>query len=268
MKVINDEKGIREYAKFIYELNQTFKNIYKDEPNYNSSYFVVKGNILFYDYESIPSLITAKINEEFFNFKDMVYYVKSSKGLFNWFSENKKDIKEIKIDEKGIIISSSSSVIDLSLKNDDVLKYNENKKIINKYTDKLKYPISKDYEDIFEKDEEGFIFKEDLSPDNIKYILDNDKKLIKMIVDFDDNKIYNSIDEVEEDHNTFSFCINKKFLIGIFYKIKKLKKGDVIDYSPIKLYVSNTEEENIFMFIFEETLKYVTIKHYFIFSDY
>lgn len=229
--MVISEKDADKFIKKLFDLNQHMKNIYKDEPNFSPTYKLTNFEALYADEECIPGIVnyvldTAFITDEKIDFEVSV----KSQEFFSMFKEpsSRKGLT-VKIEYDSIIFESDGDVY---------YKLTPDKGSIHNIDDKVE-----SYSNKIPNDDSLAIFE--LNEDLIKYICDNPKQLIHVILDFDENEVtlLNNVTNLQ-DKNYLEFFINKKFSRSISYTIKKLKSGNKVEYTPVSIYVNELTGDN------------------------
>lgn len=261
MKTLNDSQAV-DFVKKIYNMNNIIKNVYKNEPNFSPTYVLTNKCAYYYDVDCIPEIIKYKFDE---NLVDDVFQITlNAKDFFGVFKESGiiKNIYLVDISKTSIIIKykDSNNIPKTYLINKDE-KYNETIMLgIRQYESEI--------------DSQEVISEVTMKEDLIKKIYEtSNKSLEHLLIDVTNNNCHLiedvTVEELEEvDYIEFFLC--KKFLNGLSYKIKKLKKGDVVEYTPVYIKV-NSIKSNDNNFNLNITLKLKNndkIEHQFMICDF
>lgn len=250
-------KDVKDFIKKLYDVNQLMKSIYKDEPNFFPVYILNHGMALYADEDCIPEIIQYNFKEPF---KGEFYVTVDSGDFFKVFKESsvKNSITKIDINENSIVFYANNCSI-FSLK--------KNEKLFSKILDKEQEYMG----NVRHYDGDEYMCEFNFPEEIINNIVNVDtKKLVHLILDVDNENIYIkdkvNLDEIE---SYLEFFITKKFINGISYKIKELKKGPVKEYTPIKIYLNEAMGGNYFDIDLVVFLKNNdTIEHHFMICDF
>lgn len=233
METLTDKKAI-DFVKKLYGMNQILKNIYKNEPNFSPTYILTNNKAYFYDIDCIPELLKYHFNEKLS--EDKFQVTLNSKEFFSVFKEstNLKGIFKVDINKENIIIYYKDE-------NEIPRKF-----MISKDSDYNKAMILhiKQYEEEVKKED---VKSEITVNEEIIKTLNEQKTLTHLIADLEENIVYikdliNTKDL--QPHKCIEFFLCKKFLNGLSYKIKSLKKGDIVEYTPINIKVNSIKFTN------------------------
>jgi len=244
------DKKVNTFIKKLYDLNQIMKSIYKDETNFSPKYILTESKALYTDEDAIPEIVEYIFDEKFDGEFNVII---DSKDLYDFLKDFKKEIVKIEIEETSIKIYNETGIIK-SIYNDKVISYN----IMDKYNK---------YNNTYNNEE--YILKTDIPEDMILYIKENNKNLIECIIDADNESVHikDSVD-ISKIESYITFFINSKFINGLSYKIKHLKKGDVVEYTPIEVLLYEGKGENYYNLNINVYVKNDVIKHHFMICDY
>jgi len=254
-KIIFKDKDASKFIKKLFDMNQIIKNIYKDEPNFSPIYTLTNTEAIYSDENCIPEILRYKFSAKISNYFFKVTV--NSGDFFSVFKEasTKNSIDEVEIEENYINFKSKDSLV---------------------YTLKDSLAINKKIEDIctnYDSNIDDTIdesYSIDLNPDIIKYIIDNNKDLISLILDAENSECYiNGTIDLESLESYLEFFVNKKFINGISYKVKHLKSGDKVEYTPIDLIIKFGKGENYYDITLNVNLKNSdTVEHHFMVCDF
>lgn len=273
MLIIDEEKEIKNFIKILYEINQIMKNIYCDETNFSPCYnIIINKNFckaFYYNTDCLPVMFELTLDAK--NFESISDEIKEINFQSNIDSstafqilKQKNNINKIQIDDHNIKLSL----------NEVVETGEDNNSSYIKDTDLTSYNLS-----IFEKISKAFIDKRKLFKDELLEIKEIKPEIINDILNSKDLKRY-IVDAMkltlvnEEDFNNYEdgsyliLFLNKKLLNGAYFKIKKLKKGDVLDYSSITLKVRETDRNDIYEVSLFVNTKFGIAEHIFMISDF
>lgn len=253
-KLILKDKDANKFIKNVYEINQIIKKIYKNLPNFKPIYYLTNSYALYIDQDCIPEIILYKINKPLcdFNFGITI----DSKEFYELFKES-LNVNTIIIEENKI-----------SFDNNEFINNKDN--LLDKY---------KEYLSLIG----DLLIEGDVNPDLINFILnEKPKELIHLAVGssdifqpnlylYDEFIEMNKNNLINEDNTSYlEVFLNKKFILGANYKIKKLKSGDKIEYTPIhfKLSSSNNNEDYYELSLFVKLKNNDVIEHHFMICDF
>ena len=243
---ISDEKEIKQFSKNLHEINQIFKNINNNLDCYN----IVDNKIISCNTKQFPQLVIGTIKDENF----IGNYSIKHKELFDYNitmlnKETKKNsISEIIIEDQSIEFVRDYQTLKFDYNNENINNYNI---LINKYNS-------------FSE-----LILETVIDDDLIYKINSNKKVFELIINTDDNKVYDADCINKNDlENYLQFFITNKYLVGSKTETKKLKSGTYITNNKctLKLFMnSNMEDFYLIKLIIED--KYVDIEQYFIVTD-
>jgi hypothetical protein len=248
--MILTDKKVSDFIKKLNDLNQIMKGIYKDETNFSPRYLLTESKALYTDEDAIPEIVEYIIDE---NFEGKFTVIVDAKDLYDMLKDFKKEIVKIEINEDSLKFYNDNDIL-FTINNDKVISYN----IIDKYNK---------YNNTYDNSE--YILKADMSEDLIHYIKENNKELIECIIDAD-NECIHIKDKVDMSNieSYITFFINHKFLNGYSYKIKHLKKGDVVECTPVEVLLYEGKGENYYNLNINVYVKNDVIKHHLMICDF
>jgi len=250
-------KGVKNFIKKLYDINQIMKSIYKDEPNFFPVYILNNYLALYTDEDCIPEIVKYNFDEPFEG--EFIVTVDSS-IFFKVFKDaaTKNSIDRIEIDAESIVFYSNNKNI-YSLKKEEKIF----SKILEKEQEYMGNVRHQDGDDYMCK----FTFPEEII-NNIANV--DSKKLVHLILDVENEKVYlkNNIN-IENIESYLEFFVNKKFINGISFKFKELKKGRFSEYTPIVVYLNEAMGGNYYDVDLVVFLKNNdTIEHHFMICDF
>lgn len=251
MKILTNKEA-EKFIKKLYDINQIMKGIYKDEPNFAPKYILRNDIITYFDEDCIPEYLDYIINEPF-NEKFIV--IVDSKDFFDFFKnkDNKKMVSHIEIDIHSIKFKNDSKVLYECSYNKTY--YNNMEFLINKYRSNF--------------DEEPLATDIPFRVDVIKDMYNDNNKLMKLILDLNNSEVLYKSDFVpKKDSSYMILFLNKRFFNGISYKVKSLKKGDVIEYTPMTVDLHQSNDCNFEVKISIKLKNDDILEHHFIMCDF
>lgn len=248
-------KEMDSFMKKLYDINQIIKNIYKNEPNFKPKYILTNNYATYIDKECIPEYILYHISKPLidnFYFKVVV----DSGEVFNALKDKtiKESISEIIIENDYIEFKVNSATL---------MKFNKDKFYIKNFScSRQNY-----------RKNISFICDSccNIDNDEIDFILNKENKsLIHYVYDFDnENLIQYDNYEYDEDSSYLELFINKKFILGASYKEKKLKSGNKIEVTPIKMKITSNKNNSYYDINYQVKLKNDDIiEHHFMVIDF
>lgn len=271
---LTNEKEIGNFIKVIYEINQIMKNIYSEEVNFSPNYLFRIYNdeceIIYANMDCLPLVLSLKINDDLFNKIPSII---------------KENTFETIIDSSILFqaLKDKSSITKISFINNNIFALfnitdeENNKTIIEKqintsYKDEkfhnmIKSCLGQIYNDVINRIHDKIYTLEEVNPDVINNIKESKDLLLYTL-----NLSTNTFDKSEKviingNDDYIPILMNKKFLNGIYYKIKKLKKGDVLEYSKISIELYESMN-NIFIIKFLVNTKIGIAEHIFMISEF
>lgn len=246
--ILEDDKEVKEFIKIISDINQNMKGVYCNEVNFSPLYILTNKFALYVNKHAVPEILYYRFNEsnKLFNYDFKI--VIDSVPFFAFLRDFKKDIKKIEINSRNIIFKNS---FDKEIHKEELNVEYYNKSIIQ----------MKEFNRIVKEK----IYKEELKPVYINDIIKSTEN-IEFYVDLENHTFSKEI--INKQNLGFSLFINKKLINGAYYKIKELKSGTKIDFTPINLEVATTSRQDVYACKLIVNTKNGNIEHMFMVVKY